>query len=257
MLLIVRRFKIVLLSMLCLIWFGSVTSITYSREEKPIIDFTSRTDHFNWTGGNNVLGYEFEVVESITVEALGVFDFQADGLNFFHQVGLWNTDAELLASAFVGPNAPLTDPSSSDLVQFVYHSITPLVLEPGTYRTGALYFNGQDVVIFQAQGMFSNTDNIRYTHNHWFGQPLVGLQYPDHQNDDPTIRMYFGPIARFNTTTKVLGDVNCDGAIDLLDVAPFVELLVNGQFSDKADINGDGSVDLLDIDPFVVLLSAG
>lgn len=58
--------------------------------------------------------------------------------------------------------------------------------------------------------------------------------------------------------TKVLvGDVNCDGAIDLLDVAPFVALVTAGDFNEKADINGDGTVDLLDVAPFVTLLTTG
>ena len=51
-----------------------------------------------------------------------------------------------------------------------------------------------------------------------------------------------------------LGDVNCDGQVDLLDVAPFVDALTNGEFNSKADINGDGAVDLLDVAPFVALL---
>lgn len=55
----------------------------------------------------------------------------------------------------------------------------------------------------------------------------------------------------------LVGDVNCDGTIDLLDVAPFVELITSGQFSDKADINGDLAVDLLDVAPFVTLLTGG
>ena len=50
------------------------------------------------------------------------------------------------------------------------------------------------------------------------------------------------------------GDVNCDGEVNLLDVAPFIDLLSNGGFSTKADINEDGSVDLLDVAPFVALL---
>ena len=57
---------------------------------------------------------------------------------------------------------------------------------------------------------------------------------------------------------KVLvGDVNCDGNIDLLDVAPFVDLLTAGGFDPKADINDDGNVDLLDVAPFVELLTGG
>ena len=55
----------------------------------------------------------------------------------------------------------------------------------------------------------------------------------------------------------LLGDVNRDGSVDLLDVAPFVELLTNGGFQAQADINQDGAVDLLDVAPFVELLSGG
>ena len=55
----------------------------------------------------------------------------------------------------------------------------------------------------------------------------------------------------------VLGDVNCDGVVNLLDVGPFVELLANGGFSPKADIDENGSVNLLDVGPFVDLLSGG
>ena len=53
----------------------------------------------------------------------------------------------------------------------------------------------------------------------------------------------------------LLGDINQDGSVDLLDVAPFVELLTNGQFQAEADINQDGVVDLLDVTPFVELLT--
>ena len=52
----------------------------------------------------------------------------------------------------------------------------------------------------------------------------------------------------------LLGDINLDGQVNLLDVAPFVELLSSGGYQEEADINGDGSVDLLDVDPFVTLL---
>jgi len=62
------------------------------------------------------------------------------------------------------------------------------------------------------------------------------------------------------------GDVNCDGQVDLFDVAPFVVALVDpagyaAQFPDcyaaNGDINGDGVVDGFDIGPFVELLTGG
>lgn len=53
----------------------------------------------------------------------------------------------------------------------------------------------------------------------------------------------------------LVGDVNCDGFVNLLDVSPFVDLISTGQFNPKADINEDGIVNLLDVGPFVALLS--
>ena len=59
----------------------------------------------------------------------------------------------------------------------------------------------------------------------------------------------------FIVVTPLLGDINGDGLINLIDVAPFVNLLNAGIFQLEADINQDGVVDLLDIAPFVDLLS--
>ena len=56
--------------------------------------------------------------------------------------------------------------------------------------------------------------------------------------------------------TFVLGDVNCDGVTNLLDIGPFIEVLGSGTYSQKADINQDGSVNTLDIDPFVELIGS-
>ena len=53
------------------------------------------------------------------------------------------------------------------------------------------------------------------------------------------------------------GDVNGDGVIDLIDVAPFVDKVVDGTYCVKADINCDGAVNLFDIGPFVRLISGG
>ena len=56
-------------------------------------------------------------------------------------------------------------------------------------------------------------------------------------------------------TDILLGDLNCDGQINLLDVQPFVMQLSVAIFSAKADINGDGFFNLLDVQPFVDLLA--
>ena len=58
-----------------------------------------------------------------------------------------------------------------------------------------------------------------------------------------------------SVTPIILGDTNCDGSINLFDVAPFVESLSSGEYSAKADMNLDQMVNLLDVAPFVDLLS--
>lgn len=55
----------------------------------------------------------------------------------------------------------------------------------------------------------------------------------------------------------LLGDVNLDGLVNLLDVEPFIERISTGFFQPEADINDDGFVNLLDVDPFIALLSGG
>lgn len=59
------------------------------------------------------------------------------------------------------------------------------------------------------------------------------------------------------TANVLLGDINLDCAVDLLDIAPFVALIANGEYQLEADINEDGAVDLLDVGGFVEILSGG
>jgi hypothetical protein len=63
-----------------------------------------------------------------------------------------------------------------------------------------------------------------------------------------------------------VGDLNCDGAVNVFDIDPFVAALTDPTayagaypFCDlqNADINGDGAVNAFDIDPFVQLLTGG
>ena len=67
----------------------------------------------------------------------------------------------------------------------------------------------------------------------------------------------FAKAVEFFEENLLVGDVNCDGEINKLDVAPFVQLLVSGEYSAKADINGDGAVTLLDVQGFVALIIGG
>ena len=54
----------------------------------------------------------------------------------------------------------------------------------------------------------------------------------------------------------LLGDVNVDGKVDYLDIAPFIGLLAAGTFQAEADVNESGEVNFLDISPFIGILSS-
>ena len=62
-------------------------------------------------------------------------------------------------------------------------------------------------------------------------------------------------VVTVDSSGVVLGDVNLDGMVNLLDVAPFVELISSGVFQAEADTNQDGMVNLLDVAPFIDLLA--
>ena len=56
------------------------------------------------------------------------------------------------------------------------------------------------------------------------------------------------------TPPVILGDLNRDCVVSLLDIGLFVALIQDGEFDPAGDINGDGIVSLLDVGPFVDLL---
>ena len=93
---------------------------------------------------------------------------------------------------------------------------------------------------------------------HWSDMldPAVQLGFNDGANGSVLYGTDQGTVS-FSVVSILIGDVNLDGSVDLLDVAPFVELLSNGGFQAEADINQDGQVNLLDVQPFVDLLSGG
>ena len=76
----------------------------------------------------------------------------------------------------------------------------------------------------------------------------IGFHY---FNEFMNVNGHYVGIDTVSVIPFLIGDVNCDGVFDLLDIQPFVDLLASGGFSEKADMNGDRVVTLADVDPFV------
>ena len=75
---------------------------------------------------------------------------------------------------------------------------------------------------------------------------IVGAQFGG-ANDGGYARVF---------VSQVLGDCNQDGAVNFLDIGPFIAIVSSNDFLGQADVNEDGMVNFLDIGPFIALLSS-
>ena len=57
----------------------------------------------------------------------------------------------------------------------------------------------------------------------------------------------FSKTAQTNFFEPLLGDVNSDGTLDILDLVTLANLILGGQFNSIGDMNQDGQLDILDI----------
>jgi hypothetical protein len=109
------------------------------------LDFTGGTYPTGIRLLDSTVGWTFTVNSSVTVAALGVFDFGSDGLALSHQVGIWDSTGTLLVSTTVSGSGTLTVNSTSTDGQWVFNGAMLLssagaaTLGPGQYTIGALY----------------------------------------------------------------------------------------------------------------------
>jgi hypothetical protein len=104
----------------------------------PVLDFTGGRVFGNGPV-DETAGWRFTVTGPITVDALGVFDYQANGLTDSHLISLWTSGGTLLTSTTVttADSTPVASTSSDGNWRFT--PISPLILLPGDYVVGANY----------------------------------------------------------------------------------------------------------------------
>jgi len=101
--------------------------------------------------------------------------------------------------------------------------------------------NGDQITLIQSDNMIGEFSSVNIQ-----GTP-DGL--------DAEIEIDNGNVVLTLTSPFLLGDINLDGAVNFLDISPFISLLSAGGFLEQADINGDGEVNFSDISPFISILS--
>ena len=203
---------------------------------------------------NLTLGWSFEVTHPIKVHSLAFYDhFESDedGLAFDHQVRIWTDgqSAQLMATSLItNDSSPIN--SIAENGRWLANPIMPVVLLPGSYVIGAddPACPGTVCDRFRLIATEFTIPEIVFGEARSASPPGPPLSPNSDLNGG-----YFGP--SFGADRVIIGDLNGDSVVDLLDVAPFVEALSGSGYIVEADINLDGSIDLLDVGPFVDLLS--
>jgi hypothetical protein len=141
----------------------------------------------NITGGPFIAGYEFTVgSNNITVDQLGYYDQDKDGLVSSHDVGIFDVNTQnLLASTSVNTTHTLDG-------FFRYSALsTPLTLQAGqTYRIAGT--NGSDLITLNTIG-FTVNPAIQYNGGlPTGGSPFGPLSYPN-QSVSSVNNGFFGP----------------------------------------------------------------
>jgi hypothetical protein len=87
------------------------------------------------------LGWSFLVNSEITVDGIGVWDDTSAPFGTPAVAGIFDDSGDLLASAAISSASTPVASSNSD-GQWLFESIAPLVLAPGEYEIGSLFFDG-------------------------------------------------------------------------------------------------------------------
>jgi hypothetical protein len=144
---IMKKFLVFLFALM--ITIGSFSNV--SATPTAAVEWTS----YNWDQNmvNCTMGYSFSVKSDIWVTHLGAFDYQSDGLNSYHDVGIFATTGTLLVSDTV--SAGTADPL---IGHFRYSELnTAFELTAGNYIIAATRYGHSygDNYGYNAQGFFT------------------------------------------------------------------------------------------------------
>jgi Domain of unknown function (DUF4082)/PEP-CTERM motif len=132
-----ERMKRAVLAVVFLCLVGAIAAVPAAADPtiNPVVQYTSTStldDTRPFT-----LGYEFTTTSTFDINALGVWD---SGSGQDQQVGIWDSEGDLLVSTTVSSAAP-------DIDNFQWASVS-YSLVPGTYTIGATFDNTGATVNF-------------------------------------------------------------------------------------------------------------
>jgi len=131
------------------------------------------------TNGAWSLGYEFQALQSVSVTGLAFFT--GGGISQNHDVGLWDSNGNLLASTTITSGSPVIGTGG-----FLWESIVPVILTAGDYYYVAGE-TGSDNYSYEPSGVTINPA-ISFVAAAYVSSGT--LAFPD--STDPSTLGYFG-----------------------------------------------------------------
>ena len=145
------------------------------------LDFDTNAALYPASVGDNTLGWQFSVLEPLTVKSLGIFDAGAPGLAETHQVAIWNLSETMIVSTTVG-NTSQPYPAAGGNGRWMFEAVAPTMLQTGSYVIGAHYPSsidrvGSNIDEGQPIDVFTHPtiswDQLRFS-----GNTATGFEFP-------------------------------------------------------------------------------
>jgi len=201
------------------------------------------------------VGWSFSLDSARTVTHLGMYDGDGNPTDYDRQTGIWDSTGTLMGSVvFPAGSTPgdgyiLDDYEDGSIKDFRYVALS-VTLQAGTYNIGTYYpENHQPGCRFDLQTL-TPMDGLTYLGTRYHSGGGWGNPDTESTNDNG----YVGPNVRFSIAEPLLGDLDGDGDVDLLDFGAFQANFTgptgSGMTPGDGDLDGDGDVDLLDFGAF-------
>lgn len=179
---------------------------------------------------------------------------------------IFNLNSDRSGGSLSVPKTANINISNVGFADVFYHSGEPYDNTNWTNSVSATEIRWASPQTF-AQNPNSNALRWGTTYTFWFDAnrpPVAGTLTLGLFKPHATPNVTFAGMVPEPPPVSMVGDLNCDGAVDNFDIDPFTLALTNAVLYDvtypncdrmNADVNNDGSVNNFDIDPFVDLLT--
>ena len=179
----------------------SLDQTTFDCSNLGVNDYTSLAYQTSTSQGiqshQGALGMEFDLSSPITINTLGAYDHNSDGIAGTIQVGIFDRNTQTvvagLETSISGSNDPLID-------NHRVRSITPVVLQPGNYMMVAKGFNAVDLngnlgIVSAVKSTDDANGTIQFLMNNYYS-----VNYDVNSFDYPTIADG-GPVNKYSAGT--------------------------------------------------------